>query len=114
MVHVVVIGTGPEGQDVAQAPGEVVAAVGIDGLEETKDDPDIHGDEMKVTGDGEQNNRRTNDTHAEEHSLNRRSVLGGQTKWSRIGVVHLVNSLIKRSVVQSSMEPVVPGILHDE
>lgn len=28
--------------------------------------------------------------------------------------MHLVNSLVERAVVKSSVEPVVPGILHDE
>lgn len=36
-----VIGTGPEREDMLEGPWEVVARVGIDGLEETEDDPDV-------------------------------------------------------------------------
>jgi len=44
----VVIGTGPEGEDVLERPGEIVPAVSIDGLEETEDDPYVHGEDVEV------------------------------------------------------------------
>lgn len=74
VMHIVVVGTSPEGQDVAQAPGEVETAVCVDGLEEAEDDPDVHGDEVQVASDGEEENGRSHDTHTEEHGLDRRGV----------------------------------------
>ena len=114
VVHVVVVGTSPERQDVAQAEGEIVAGVGIDGLEETEDDPDIHGGEMEVLGEGDPENRGSYGTDTEKHDLNRGGVLGGETKGRAVGVVNLVDSLVERAVVKRAVEPVVPGILHDE
>jgi hypothetical protein len=114
VVQIVVVGAGPDGQEVAQTPGEVVAAVGVDGLEETEDNPDVHGDKVELTSDGEDDKRASNDTDSEEGGLDGRSVLSGQTERSRVGVVHLVDSLVQRTVVQSAVEPVMPSILHDE
>lgn len=114
VVHVVVVGAGPDGEEVAQAPGEVEAAVGVDSLEEAEDDPDVHGQEVQVTGDAEVGNGRSDDTDAEEHGLNGRGILGSEAEGSRVGVVHLVDGLVQGAVVQSAMEPVVPGVLHDE
>lgn len=109
-----VVGTSPEGQDVAQAEGEIVAGVGIDGLEETEDDPDIHGGEMEVLGEGNPEDGGSYGTDTEEHNLNRGGVLGGETKGRAVGVVNLVDGLVERTVVKRAVEPVVPGILHDE
>lgn len=114
VVEIVVIRTGPEGDEVTQAPGEVVAAVGIDGLEETEDDPDVHGDEVEFASNAQQNNGCSNDTNSEKSGFDRRGVFSSETEGSRVGVVHLVNRLVERTVVQRSVEPVVPGVLHDE
>lgn len=114
VVNVVVLGASPDRQEVAQAPGEVVAAVGVDGLEETEGDPDVHGQEVKLAGDGEDKDGRSDDTDTEETSLNGRSVLSSQTERSRVKVVHLVDASVERAVVKSAVEPVVPGVFHDE
>lgn len=114
VVHVVVVGASPDGQEVVQAPGEVVATVGVDSLEEAEDNPDVHGEEVQVAGDGSNENGRSDSARTEQHSLDRRSVLSGQTKRSRVSVVHLVNGLVQGTVVKAAVEPVVPGILHDE
>lgn len=114
VVHVVVVGTGPDGQEVAQAPGEVVAAVGIDGLKKTEGDPDVHGEQVELAGDGKEKDGRSDNANSEETSLNGRSVLGSQAKGSRVQVVHLVDAPVERAIVKSAVEPVVPGILHDE
>lgn len=112
VVHIVMFGARPDGQDVTQAPGKVVAAVGIDGLEKTKDDPGVHGNQMQVSRDAEKHNGRAHSAHAKEHGLDGRSVLSGQSEGRRVSVVHLVDCLVQRAVVQASMEPVVPGIFH--
>ena len=46
VVGVMVIGTSPERQEVVQTPREFVAAVCIDGLEETEDNPEVHGQDV--------------------------------------------------------------------
>lgn len=114
VVHVVVVGTSPDREEMAQAPREVVAAVGVDSLPQTKDDPEVHGDEVKLTGDSKDDNGRSDNAHTEKHSLDRRSVLGCKAERSGIGMVQLVDVLVERSVVQAAMEPVVPGILENE
>ena len=114
VVHIVVAGTGPERQDVAQAPGEVVAAMGVDGLEEAEDDPQVHSDEVELTRERDPEDGGTDDANAEEHDLDGRSILCGQAERSAVRVVKLVDGLVQRSVVQDSVKPVVPGILHNE
>jgi hypothetical protein len=59
-----VVRAGPEGQEVAKRPGEVVARVGVDGLEETEGDPDVE----EWAGDG---------SLGEDEDLERVGVLGG-------------------------------------
>jgi hypothetical protein len=114
VVKIVVGSTGPDGKEVAQTPGEVVAAVRVDGLEKTEDDPGVHGEEVELAGDGKENNGAPDDTNSEESCFDGRSVLSGETERSRVGVVHLVDGLVERTVMQSTVEPVVPSILHDE
>lgn len=114
VVKVVVLGAGPEGEEVAQAPGEVVAAVGVDGLEESQDDPDVHGEEVELASDLEEDDGAAHDTNAEEGGFDGGGVLSGETEGGGVGVVHLVDSLVERAVVQGAVEPVVPGILHDK
>lgn len=87
VVHVVMVSAGPEGQEVVQAPGEVVATVGIDGLEEAQDNPEVHGDEVKLAGQSNPNDRDADGADAEEHGLDRARVLSGHAKGSAVGVV---------------------------
>lgn len=114
MVQVVVVGAGPEGDDVAQAPGEVITRVGVDGLEQTQDDPQVHGDEVQVARDADPDDGAADDAEAQEHDLDWGGVLSSQAEGGAVRVVQLVDRLVQRAVVQSAVEPVVPGILHDE
>lgn len=109
-----VLSTAPEGKEVAQAEGEVIAGMGVDGLEETEDNPDIHGGEMEVLGDGNPEDGGSYSTNTEEHNLNGRGVLGSETKGRAVRVVNLVDGLVERAVVKRTVVPIVPGILHDE
>ena len=52
VVNIVVVSTGPEREEVVERPGELVAGVRVDGLEDTKNNPDVHGQDVKVLGDG--------------------------------------------------------------
>lgn len=114
MVKIVVLGTGPDREEVTQRPGEIVTAVGVDGLEESKDDPDIHGEEVELASNEQEKNGSADNADTEESSLDGRGVLGSKTERSRVGVMHLVDSLVERAVVKTAVEPVVPGILQDE
>jgi hypothetical protein len=110
----VVMGTSPDGEDVAQTPGEVVAAVRVDSLEKTEDDPGVHGEEVELASNSKEDNGASNDTNSEESSFDRRSILSGETERSGVGVVHLVDGLVEGTVVQSTVEPIVPSIFHYE
>lgn len=114
VVKIVVMSTSPDGEDVAQTPGEVIAAVRVDGLEKTENDPGVHGEEVELASNSKEDNWASNDTNSEESSFNGRSILSGETERSGVGVVHLVDGLVEGTVVQSTVEPVVPSILHHE
>jgi len=108
VVSVMVVSASPERKEVVQAPWELVAGVCVNGLEKTKDDPGVHGENMEVLGDAAPDDWTTKSTETENHDFNRRSVLGGQTEWSRVLVVDLVNHLVERSPVKSAVHPIVP------
>lgn len=114
VVEIVVVGTGPEGEEVPQAPREVVTAVGIDGLDETEENPRVHGEEVEVVGEVDPDGGRADGAETENHDFDGRRVLGGETEGSRVVVVELVDGLIERAVVKRPMGEIVPGILHDE
>lgn len=69
---------------------------------------------MKVAGEGNPDNGAADNTETEKHDLDWGGVLSGQTERGAVGMVHLVNGPVEGSVVQRAVEPVVPGVLHDE
>jgi len=48
----VVVSTSPDWQEVVERPGELITRVRVDGLEHTQRDPDVHGEDVEVLGDG--------------------------------------------------------------
>ena len=112
MVKIMVIGTCPEGEEVVQAPWEFISAVGVNSLEEAQHDPDVHGEDVQISREGTPKNRATDRTEAQNHDLDRRSILRCQTERSRVLVVNLVNGLVQRTPMQSPVRKVVPGIFH--
>lgn len=114
VVQIVVVRTGPEGEEVVQAPGEVVSAVGIDGLEKTHHDPDVHGGKVEILGDGDPDDGDTDGADAKKHGLDRAGVLSSHAEGSAVGVVKLVNVAVQRAVMKRPMKPVVPRVLADE
>lgn len=50
-MYIVMVGARPKGDEVMQAPGKLVAAVSVDGLEEPEGDPEIHGQDVQIAGD---------------------------------------------------------------
>jgi len=114
VVKIVVVSASPERDEAAQAPRKVIAAVRVDGLEESQDDPSKHGHQVEVTHNRNPDDGCADNAEAEEHSLNRGRVLGGEAEWCAVGVVKLMNVLVERTVMQCSVEPVMPGIFEDE
>lgn len=108
MVRIVVLGASPEWQEVVQAEWQVVTTVRIDGLEKTKDDPDVHSEDVEVTTDGSPHNGYANRAETKDHNFDGRGVLGGHTEGCRVLVVNLVNMLVEWTPVKSAMRPVMP------
>jgi hypothetical protein len=77
VVEVVVVRAGPEGQEVAKRPGEVVARVGVDGLEETEGDPDVDGEDVQVVAEEAVEEWAGDGSLGEDEDLERVGVLGG-------------------------------------
>lgn len=108
------IGTGPEGEEMMQAPRELVAGVGVDGLEQAEDDPDVHGDDMQFLGDGAEDDGDSDRSESEDHGFQRRCILCCQTEWCAVLVMKLVDQLIQPRLMQSAVKPVMPSIFQDE
>lgn len=115
MVNIVVLSASPERKEVVQAPGELIATVRIDGLEQTEDDPAVHGQDVEILGDGAPDDGASYGTETEDHDFDRRGVLSSQTEGRRVLVVNLVDVLVKeRAGVHETVSPVVPRVLHHE
>lgn len=114
VVDVVVVSTGPEREEVVERPGELVAGVRVDGLEDTKNDPDVHGQDVKVLGDGAPQNGAADRAETEDHDFNRRRVFCCHTERRGVLVVDLVDVLVQRAPVHCAVGPVVPGVLENE
>ena len=114
MVHIVMIGSSPERQEMVQAPRELVAAVRIDGLEETEDDPEVHGQDVEVLGEGAPEDRGADGSESEDHDFDRGGVFGCHAEGGRVLVVDLVDGFVEGSPVESAVGEVVPGVFHDE
>ena len=112
VVEIMVIRTGPERQEVVETPGELVATVRVDGLEQAQDNPNVHGENVQITSDSTPDDGAADGSETQNHNLDRRCVFSGQTERSRVLVVDLVNGLVKRAPVQGTVGKVVPGILH--
>lgn len=76
------ISTGPEWKEMVKTPWELVAAVGVDSLEQSQDNPDIHSQDVKITGDRTPDDGACDSAKTEGHHFNRRSVFSSQSKWS--------------------------------
>jgi hypothetical protein len=115
VVHIVMFGAGPEGEEVVQAPGELVTTVRIDSLGDAEDDPCVHGQNVEILGDGAPKNRATDGSEAQNHDLDWRRVFSSETERSRVLVVDLVDLLVQEwDAVHRAMRPVMPGVLQNE
>lgn len=108
------IGPGPERQPVPQAPREVVTRMSIDGLEKSEDDPDVDRDDVKVRSDEAVEEGTADGAHTEDEDFEGVSVFGGESEGCRVLVVHLVDVLVERTVVECSVSEVMPGVFEDE
>lgn len=86
----------------------------VDSLEETEDNPNVHGQDMKILGDAGVHNGCANGSKTKKEHLNRRGIFSSQTEGSRVLVVNLVDCLVERSPVERTVGPVMPSILDDE
>lgn len=114
MMDVMMFGAGPEREEVVQAPGELVAAVGVDGLEQPADDPDVHGQDVEVPGHGAYQDGRSDGAEAQDHDFDGGRIFCGETEGSRVLMVDLVDALVQGTPVEGSVAPIMPGIFEDE
>lgn len=114
MVNIVVLGSSPEWDEVVKRPWELVSGVSVDSLEKTEDNPDVHGDDMEVSSESTPDDWDTDGSETKSHNFNRRGEFSGDSKWGGVLVVEFVNTTVERTPVESTMEPIMPGILADE
>ena len=115
VVHVVPVRPRPDGQPVVQAPGELVARMRVDGLEEAEHDPQVHGQDMQAPRQRAVHDGHADGAEAEEHDLDGRRVLGGHAEGRAVLVVDLVHPAVHGPPVQEAVVPVVPRVLgHEE
>ena len=86
----------------------------VDGLEKSKDDPGIHGQDMKITGNRDPNDWEDDRADTEDHDFDWRGIFGGKTEGSGILVVDFMDIFVQRTPVHSTVSPVVPCVLADK
>ena len=109
-----VVSTSPDWQEVVERPGELITRVRVDGLEHTQRDPDVHGEDVEVLGDGAPDDRAADGAETEDHDFDWRGVFCRETEGRRVLVVDLVDVLVQRAPVHGAVHPVVPGVFKDE
>lgn len=114
MVEVVMVSASPDRQEMVKTPRKFVATVGIDSLEQAQDNPGVHGENMQVTSDSTPEDRAADGPEAENHHFNRGSIFSSQTKRCGILMVDFVNGFVEWTPMKSSMEEIVPSVLHHE
>lgn len=114
VMRIVVVGASPEWQKMVQTPWELISRVSVNGLEQAKQDPEVHGQNVKILGESAPQNWRANRSQPENHDLDWRSIFCSKTERSRVLVMDLVNVFVQRSPMHCAMCPVVPCILEHE
>src|SRR4051812_30908138 len=95
-------------------PRKVVSRVGFDGLEETKGHPGEGRDQVQITCEVAPDERTSDGACAQDHDLDRVSVLGSDAKGCRPFVVEFVDVFVEGAVVKSTVSPVVEKVLKDK
>lgn len=114
MVNIVMLSTGPERNEVVQAPWKLISTVSIDGLEETGNDPKVHCENVQVVSDHDPANWHHNSSSSKYHDFDWRGILSGEAEGRRVLVVNLVDALIQRTPMHRAVSPVMPCILQNE
>lgn len=114
VMEIVVICTRPEWQNVLERPREVVARVGVDGLEEAEGDPDVHGDDMEVSRVHCPEDWTAECAEGKDERLERVGILCRETKGCAVLVVELVNVAVERTIVERLVGDKVVEIFKDE
>lgn len=65
-----------------KAKGELVTAVSINGLEETDNDPNVHGQDVELASNSTPQNWSANRAKAKNHDFDRRRVFSCKTEGS--------------------------------
>jgi len=114
MMHIMMVGTCPKRQEMVQTPRELIPAVRIDGLEKSAHDPDVHGQDMQIAGDGAPKDRGADGAETEDHDFDWGGVFGSHAEGGRVLVVDLVDVFVERAPVKGAVRPVVPCVFEDE
>ena len=85
--------------------------MGIHGLEQSEGDPYADCEEVEVLCNAYPDDWNTNSTKSKRHDFNWVRVFRSKSKWCGVTVVLLVDVLVERSVVEQSVERIVPCIL---
>ena len=75
----------------------------IDGLEETEDDPDVHGEDVEVASAKDVEDRTSDRPSTEDEDFSWVGVLGGKAEGSRILVMNFVDVLVHGTPVEKLM-----------
>lgn len=115
MMGIMVVSTGPKRQEMVQGPGKLVAGMRIDGLEQPRHDPEIHGQDVQIACEGAPEDGAADGAEAEHQDFDRGGVFCGESKGRGVLVVDFVDVFVEEGPgVHGAVRPVVPCVFHDE
>jgi len=88
--------------------------VSIDGLEETENDPDVHGKDVEVSRAEDVKDRTSYRSGTEDEYLSWVGILSSQAEGSRVFMVNFVDVLVHRTPVEELMGEEVEHVFVDE
>lgn len=75
----------------------------INGLEETEDDPDVHGEDVEFASANDVENRTSDRSRTEDEDFGRMGILSSKAEGGRVLVVNFVDVFIHRTPVEELM-----------
>lgn len=86
----------------------------VDSLEQTQNDPDVHGQNVQVTREVAKKERTADRAHTQYKHLEWVRVLSSQTERRTVLVMELVNVLVQRTPMHGTVNPVMEHVLKHE
>lgn len=88
------VSASPEWKEMVKTPREFVATVCIDGLKQAQHDPNVHSEDVQISGHCTPENWTADSAEPKNHNLNRGRILGCHAERCGVLMMNFVNGLV--------------------